>query len=138
MSTEAIGLAISLVSLALGILSAWQQIRSFLLRAAKFGSNAARSWALKESTLIDLYLERPSALVAYLGKSAVSIFLLFIALLFIRPAALQESLGLSAGLAKAFFLAPACVIGLVLGSISSRCSDVIRLASKRKNIAAAG
>ena len=130
MSIETIGLVISIISLALGLLSSWQQIKSFLLRAIKCGSHAAKSWALKEQSLIKLYLDRPSALAAYLGKSAVSIFLLLIALLLMRPAALQYTFGLPSEFYKVLFLMPACLIGLILGSISSRCSDVIRLASR--------
>lgn len=132
LSTEAIGLWISLISLALGIVSAWQQIKSFMFKVVRFGGGAAKSWLTKEQFMIELYLEQPAALVAYLGKSGVSIFLLLIALLFIRPSALQDLFGLSAGPAKYLSLIPACLIGLVLGAISSRCSDVVRLARKRK------
>lgn len=137
MPIESLGLTISLISLALGLLSSWQQIKSLALRAAKFGGRTARSWAQKEQAVIELYLDQPAVIVAYLGRSSTTIFLLFVALLFIRPSALQDSFGLSAGLAKAVFLSPACLVGLVLGAISSRCSDVIRLARKRK-IGAAG
>ena len=48
MSIETLGLVISLISLALGLLSSWQQIKTLVLRAAKFGGNAARSWVLRE------------------------------------------------------------------------------------------
>lgn len=136
MSIETFGLTISLISLALGLLSSWQQLRSLLFRAAKFGGKTARAWAQKEQALVELYLDHPAVLVAYLGKSCITVFLLFIALLFIRPTILQNHLGLSAGLAQAIFLSPACLIGLVLGAISSRCSDVIQLARKQKEKAA--
>ncbi len=131
MSIETLGLAISLISLTLGLVSAWQQIKALILRAVRFGGDAAKSWAQREQSLIQMYLDRPSVLVAYLGKSGVSIFLLFIALLFIRPDGLQHTFGFPPSVAKTLFLAPACLIGLVLGAISSRCADVIRLASKR-------
>lgn len=132
MSIETLGLAISLISLGLGLLSSWQQLKFLVHRAAKFGGQTARLWNQKEQALVELYLENPAALVAYLGKSGITVFFLFIALIFIRPAILQTNLGLSAGLAQAIFLSPACLIGAVLGAISSRCSDVIRLASKRR------
>ncbi len=136
MSIETLGLVISLISLAVGLLSSWQQLKSLLLRAARFGGKTAKSWAQNEQGLVELYLDQPAALVAYLGKSCITVVLLVIALLFIRPGVLQESFGLSASLAKAVFLSPACLIGLVLGAISSRCSDVIRLARKRRTVTA--
>lgn len=135
MSIETLGLVISLISLAVGLLSSWQQLKPLLLRAARYGGETAKSWAQNEQRLVELYLDQPAALVAYLGKSCITVFLLFIGLLFIRPGVLQEHLGLSAGLAKVVFLSPACVIGLVLGAISSRCSDIIRLARKRRTVA---
>lgn len=136
MSIETLGLVISLISLAVGFLSSWQQLKSLLLRAARYGGKTAKSWAQNEQRQVELYLDQPAALVAYLGKSCITVFLLFIALIFIRPAVLQEYFALSAGLAKAVFLSPACVIGLVLGAISGRCSDIIRLARKRRALAA--
>ena len=136
MSIETLGLVISLISLALGLLSSWQQLKPLLLRAARYGGAAAKSWAQNEQKRVELYLDQPAALVAYLGKSCITVFLLFIALLFIRPGVLQQSLGLSAALAEAIFLTPACAIGLVLGAISSRCSDIIRLARKRVTVGA--
>jgi hypothetical protein len=132
MSSEALGLWISLISLILGVISAWQQIKSFLLKIARFGGNAAKSWLLKEQAVTELYLEQPAALVAYLGKSTVSFFLLFIALLLIRPIALQDLFGISADFARYMSLVPACLIGLLLGAIFNKCSDVVRLASQRK------
>ena len=132
MSTETIGLWISLVSLALGVVSAWQQIKSFLTKVAKLGGSAAKTWISKERFAIEMYLEQPAALVAYLGKSGVSLFLLFVSMLFIRPTALRDLFGLSSTLAQSLSLVPACLIGLLLGAISSRCSDVVRLAAQRK------
>ncbi|WP_159097513.1 hypothetical protein [Stenotrophomonas sp. SAU14A_NAIMI4_5] len=134
MSIETLSLVISLISLALGLLSSWQQLKPLLLRAARYGGTTAKSWAQNEQKRVELYLDQPAAFVAYLGKSCITLFLLLIALLLMRPGVLQQSLGLSAKLAEAVFLSPACAIGLVLGAISSRCSDIIRLARKRASV----
>lgn len=132
MSSDWISLTLSTLGLLLGFVSAYPQIKSFMLKATKIGGKAARSWAIKEQSLVELYLEQPAALVAYLGKSSVSIFLFIIALLFLRPLVIQELLGVPAGTSKFLSLIPACLIGLVLGAITSRCSDVLQLAWKRK------
>jgi hypothetical protein len=137
-SNDIISLVLSIAGLILGLISAWQQIKSLLLKVAKHGGNAAKSWVLKERSLVELYLDHPSTLVAYLGKSSVSLVLFFIALLFIRPASLQDVFGLSLAVSKALSLVPACLIGLVLGAISSRCSDVVLLAVARKGSQSAG
>lgn len=134
MSAEMVNLILSITGLLLGLISAWQAIKALVLKAAEHGSDAARSWATKEKSLVELYLESPATLVAYLGKSVVSLFLFSTALLFVRPGPLQDVFGLSAGLAKVLSFVPACLIGLVLGSISSRCSAVVQLASKRKAV----
>ena len=132
-SMELIGLWISLISLALGIVSAWQQIKSFLLWLLRFSGNAAKSWALKDQALNELYFTQPAALVAYLGKSAVSIFLLLLAIILVRPSTFQSLFGISDWLSKTIYLISPCLIGLILGSITNRCSEVLKLAAQRKH-----
>jgi len=131
MSAEIIGLFISVVSLALGVISAWPQIRSLLVNFVKFSSHKARSWSLRDRETTKIYLDQPSTFLAYLGKSAISLALLLVSLIFIKPSTILLLYDVSHSAAEYISSIPPCFIGLLLASVSNRCSDVLDLARNR-------
>ena len=127
MSAEMFGIWIGVAGFVLSFISAYAQIKGFFVRAFRSGTSAVKRWAEKDRQISEMYLEYPSSLVAYLGRSLALFFASLFAILVMHPlvpwaAALHPWLGKIVGLA-----APVAA-GLVLGGISANCASVIALA----------
>lgn len=76
---------LSVMGLLLGFISAFAPLRTFSLRALKAGNESAERWMHRIEAQSDFYIEYPSALIAYIARSAILLIAIFgVAVLFLR------------------------------------------------------
>ena len=137
MNAEVVGLWLGVAGFVLSFISAYAQIKGFFARIFRSSATAVKQWAERDRKTCEMYLEFPSSLVAYLGRSLALFVVSLFAILVLHPfvplaAALHPLLGKVVGLA-----APVAA-GLVLGAISANCASVIALARRKMGIKADG
>ena len=133
MSAEMFGIWLGVAGFVLSFISAYAQIKGFFVRVFRSGTTAVKRWAEKDRQICEMYLEYPSSLIAYLGRSLALFFVSLFAILVLHPfvplaAAIHPWLGKLVGLT-----APVAA-GLVLGGISANCASVIALARSKAGV----
>lgn len=130
MDADTFNLILGLVSLVLGFVSAYNQIKSFMIRLFRTSSEAARRWLKRDEERAALFLAYPSAFIGFVvNRVAFIVFLILISLYL--PAAFQ--LGVIPApdwLATIAKLVPPTLAGLLLGTLTSVSGDLMKAAKK--------
>lgn len=130
MDKETWSLVISVVGLALGVLSAHAQLKAVTKKALKASGDKARIWMARMEADADLYSANSSALISFLAKEFLSLIRFFF--LTIGALAVLRSESFSAPLwgAQAITLAYAIWVGNKLADVSHIIDLTLRKARK--------
>ena len=109
-------LLLSVLGLVLGFISAYGQIKGFFQKLLHRSSASIAAWTKEQNERIDAMATHPSALVAYLARSAMYIFTILFALIMITQLLLNFGT-LPTWIFKAISLTGGALVGMELGTL---------------------
>lgn len=132
MSTESLGLWLSVAGFLLSFISAYTQIKGFFIKVFRVSSTAAKRWADKDRRTTEIFLQQPSAFAAYLASRLVLLLICLFLIVMLRPVASWASM-LHPWLGAITNLIAPVLAGLILGTISANSASVSALARKNSS-----
>jgi len=118
---------LSVIGLALGFVSAYPQLRDGTTRVIRIGADGANRMLLRLNAQADFFIAYPSALIAYVAKSAFILGAIFLfTVIFLRPGS-PTQLPLPSWLQMSLALATTFAVGNIGGDLL----NILRLVVSR-------
>jgi len=133
MDTNTWSLVLSLAGLVLGFVSAYGQIRSFTAKLFSFSADAAKRWAKRRSERIEVFASHPSALVAQVTSTGLSVVFVLLATV-VLLSALKRYFPETPVVGKVVSFASGLLVGGKIGALSLLINSIkVRIFSSSRN-----